>query len=183
MNSYLITSADFYTQNPSEFRTILEKQLLKHLPTFALYRDKTNPNYASMAKEFLEVCGKFENIKAFLHGDVALAAELNAKGVHLTSTMFEKIGLAKELGLEVIVSTHTYEEVLYAQNSGADYVTYSPIFASPGKGEPKGVQDLEELLNRVDINVFALGGIVSYEQIEAIEKTSAFGFASIRYFY
>jgi len=42
MQSYLITSPDFYTQTPDEFSTILIKQLTKHQPNFALYRDKSS---------------------------------------------------------------------------------------------------------------------------------------------
>jgi len=103
--------------------------------------------------------------------------------VHLTSTQFDKIEYAKSLGLEVIVSTHTHDEVLQAQDLGADAVTYSPIFSSPGKGEPKGVEDLKELLNKCSVKVFALGGIVDEKQVSEIEKTQAYGFASIRYFY
>lgn len=183
MKKYLITSGEFYSDSPSTFRSTLQQQLTKHQPDFALYRDKTNPNYKTLAIDFLEVCSEFKTLKTFLHGDVDLALALNATGVHLTSTMFEKIKRAKELGLEVIISTHTHQEVIDAKKEGADYVTYSPIFASPGKGEPKGIEDLQELLKKRDIKVFALGGIVSEEQIEAIKKTAAFGFASIRYFY
>lgn len=87
------------------------------------------------------------------------------------------------MGLFVIISTHTQKEVLRAQMLGADALTYSPIFASPNKGEPKGVEDLRELLEICSIKVFALGGIVTQEHIAAIEETKAYGFASIRYFY
>ena len=183
MNKYLITSREFYTDTPAVFRKIFHEQCIKHRPNFALYRDKTNPNYAIQAEHFVEVCTQFEGLKSFIHSDVDLARELNADGVHLTSTQFDKIEYAKSLSLEVIISTHTHEEVLNAESLGVDAVTYSPIFASPGKGEPKGVEDLKELLLKTNIDVFALGGIVSEEQINAIEETTAFGFASIRYFY
>ena len=153
------------------------------MPDFALYRDKSNPNYDIQAAHFVEVCAQFEGVKCFIHSDVDLAKELNAAGVHLTSKQFDKIEYAKSLGLDVIVSTHTYEEVLEAQKLGADIVTYSPIFSSPGKSEPKGIDDLKELLSKCEIKVFALGGIVTQEQIQEIEKTSSYGFASIRYFY
>ena len=75
------------------------------------------------------------------------------------------------------------EEVLKAQKVGADYVTYSPIFTTPNKGKPKGIEDLKIILDKVDIKVFALGGIINKAQIEEIASTKAFGFASIRYFY
>lgn len=183
MQKYLITSREFYTDTPAVFRNILHEQFKKHMPEYALYRDKSNPNYATQAAHFVEVCNQFENIKSFIHRDVDLAKELNAVGVHLTSTQFDKIEYAKSLGLEVIVSTHTHDEVLNAEKLGADYVTYSPIFSSPSKGEPKGIKDLKELLNRCSVKVFALGGIVEAEQVEQIVKTEAFGFSSIRYFY
>jgi len=183
MYKYLITSKDFYTDDTDLFCKILTNQLKKHQPQYALFRDKSNQNYNNQAACFVEVCAKFENIKSFIHQDINLAKELNATGVHLTSGQFEEIGKAKKSGLEVVISTHTHEEVLLAQKLGADAVTYSPIFASPDKGEPKGIDDLKELLEMCKINVFALGGIVTQEHIDMIEQTKAYGFASIRYFY
>lgn len=183
MKSYLITAQSFYSEKPATFRAKLQTQLQKHSPDFALFRDKETAHYESLAEEFLEVCAAFKETKAFLHRDVELAMRLNATGVHLSSDMFGEILHAKRAGLEVVVSTHTLEDVLFAQNAGADYVTYSPIFSSPNKGEPKGVEELKVLLEKVDIKVFALGGIVSEDQINAVEQSGAFGFASIRYFY
>ena len=183
MKKYLITSREFYTDTPAIFRNILHQQFIEHAPDYALYRDKSNPNYAIQAAHFVEVCNQFEDIKSFIHRDIALAKELGSKGVHLTSQQFDDIVDAKKAGLEVIISTHTHDEVLKAQSLGADEVTYSPIFTSPKKGEPKGVDDLKELLNKCDIKVFALGGIIESSQIKLIEDTKAYGFASIRYFY
>lgn len=183
MKKYLITSREFYTDTPAVFRSILHAQLKKHHPTHALYRDKSNQNYHIQAAHFVEACSQFDGVKSFIHQHVDLAKELGACGVHLTSNQFGEIRRAKELGLEVIISTHTHEEVLEAQRLGADAVTYSPIFYSPGKGEPKGLDDLEELILKCDINIFALGGIVENLHVDMIEKSKAYGFASIRYFY
>lgn len=153
------------------------------MPAYALYRDKSNNYYDEDAAGFVEVCDQFQNIKSFIHQKVDLAKKLGACGVHLTSKQFDEIRYAKGLGLEVIISTHRHSEVLNAQSLGADAVTYSPIFASPGKGEPKGIDDLKELLKKCTIKVFALGGIVEPSHIKAVEEAGAYGFASIRYFY
>ena len=152
------------------------------MPDFALYRNKEREDYALKAEEFVQMCKQIPSLKAFLHQDYRLACKLNAAGVHLTSTQFETIEKAKKAGLEVIISTHTYEEVLKAQNLGADYVTYSPIFATPNKGKPKGIEDLKKVLVKTDMKVFALGGIINEEQIKQIDEAGAYGFASIRYF-
>ena len=183
MKKYLITSREFYTDTPAVFRSIIHEQLQIHMPEYALYRDKSNPDYDIQAEYFTQVCSQFENVKSFIHQKADLAKQLNATGVHLTSKQFDKIPHAKELGLEVIVSTHTHEEVLKAQELGADAVTYSPIFASPGKGKAKVLDDLKELLSKCKVKVFALGGVVDKEQIEMLEDVNPYGFASIRYFY
>jgi len=183
MKKYLITSREFYTDTPAVFRAILHEQMQEHLPNYVLYRDKSNPDYDVQAEYAVQVCSQFENVKVFIHQKPELAKELNATGVHLNSKQFDKIQMAKELGLEVIISTHSHEEVLKAHELGADAVTYSPIFTTKGKGEPKGVQDLKELLSKCSIKIFALGGIVDEESVKKLSDTSVYGFASIRYFY
>ncbi|MGE4396885.1 MAG: thiamine phosphate synthase [Sulfurimonas sp.] len=183
MQKYLITSEEFYGTTPELFRSKLHIQLKKHKPSYALYRDKTNPDYKELAAVFADVCKEYSGLKCFVHQDAELAYSLGVSGVHLTSAQFEEIQEAKRMGLFVIISTHSKEEVLRARKLGADAVTYSPIFASPRKGEPKGVEELKKILNISDIKVFALGGIVTKEQVEMIERSKAYGFASIRYFY
>jgi thiamine-phosphate pyrophosphorylase len=183
MVKYLITSREHYTDTPAVFRGILQESLKKHLPDFALYRDKTNPHYNTQAEHFLDVCKNFYGLKSFLHQDYKLAMQLGATGVHLTSQQFEDIAQAKALGLEVIISTHSGEEIAKAQELGADYVTYSPIFSTPNKGEPKGVEDLRQKVACFTMKIIALGGIVSEEQMKQVEESGAFGSASIRYFY
>lgn len=183
MQKYLITSSEFYTQSSDIFHQTLNKKLKKYKPEYALFRDKTATNYEELASVFALTCKEIGGVKSFIHQDISLAKALGADGVHLTSKQFLEIENAKSKNLEVIISTHTHEEVLQAQKLGADAVTYSPIFALPDKGEPKGVDDLKELLGKCEIKVFALGGIVTNEQVEMIAKTKAYGFASIRYFF
>lgn len=183
MQNYLITSREFYTDIPEIYSSLLYKQIKTHMPTYALYRDKSNPNYDTQAEYHVRVCSQFENLKSFIHQKVDLAVLLGANGVHLTSTQFNKVSYAKELGLEVIVSTHTHDEVLYAQKLGADAVSYSPIFSSPNKSNPKGLADLKNLIAKTDIKIFALGGIVKSKQVQQVKECGAYGFASIRYFY
>ena len=183
MKKYLITSREFYTDTPAVFRSILRGQLQTHMPAFALYRDKSNPDYDVQAEDFVDVCNGFSELKSFIHQKVDLAKRVGAVGVHLTSKQFDEISHAKELGLEVIISTHTLDEVKLAKELGAKYVTFSPIFKTPHKGPPKGIDDLSRVVDEVDINIFALGGIVSEDEVEQIKKSRAYGFASIRYFY
>ncbi len=147
-----------------------------------VYRDKKTSNYASNAKRFLAHTQKQNFQKILLHRDYKLAYELKADGIHLTSTQFDDIEKAKALGLFVVISTHTLEEAQKAESLGADMVTFSPIFSTPNKGEPKGVEELKKVVEMLSIPVIALGGIISQEEIDLCEQSGAKGFASIRYF-
>lgn len=182
MKSYLITDSLFYGHDAETFGDRIESVLNRHTPDFALFRDKETPSYPELARIFIDICRMHSIPKILVHGDYPLAHALGADGVHLTSTQFDAIKYAKGLGLYVIISTHTYEEVLRGKELGADAITYSPIFTSPNKGNPKGLVDLKEIVDRISIPIFALGGIITQEQINGVEACGAYGFASIRYF-
>lgn len=177
---YLITDPSFYTSEPISFENKLHEVLSSFEVDFICLRDKQTQNYKALAKVFK----KFETKqrKLLLHTDYSLASQLGFWGVHLPSSQFDEIRKAKELGLYVVVSTHTFEEALHVKTLGADFITYSPIFNTPNKGEPKGLEKLKEINDKIDIKCFALGGIISDEQIKLCEDAGSFGFASIRYF-
>lgn len=179
MKSYLITDPSFYTSNPKKFSQKLLHIIQTKSPDFICLRDKTTDNYKEIA---MEVKKTIEHEKVLLHSDYELACELGFYGVHLPSNRFDDIKKAKDLGLHVVVSTHTLEEALHVKKLGADFITYSPIFSTPNKGTPKGLENLKEINDKIDINCFALGGIINKEQIQACKSIGVYGFASIRYF-
>ena len=179
--AYLITDGSYGCGTPRAFAKRLEEIFAAHPPTLALYRDKENPDYARFAAVFVDVC-RAGGIRAMLHRDVGLAAALGADGVHLTSAQFDAVPEAKAAGLYTVVSTHKDTEIAEAKRLGADAATYSPIFATPGKGMPKGLEDLKETAGKIGLPVIALGGITDASQIRAVQAAGAAGFASIRYF-
>ena len=183
MIKYLITDPKYYTNDEKKFEEILINVLNKHQIEIACFRDKESGNFEEIAKIFIKIC-KEKNIEnILLNGNFSLAHKLNATGVHLTSTQFDDILKAKELGLYVIISCHTFEDIQKAIDYQADAVTYSPIFETPNKGTPKGIEALKEVVDKYpNINIIALGGIINDEQIEQISKMKAYGIASIRYF-
>ncbi|QKF68205.1 thiamine phosphate synthase (TMP-TENI domain) [Arcobacter venerupis] len=181
--NYLITDPKYYSNNKELFKENLTKALKNHKIDLACFRDKSSSNFKELALIFIETCKKFNIEKILLNGDYLLSHELKANGVHLTSTQFDKIKEAKELGLYVIISCHSLSDIQIALDNKVDAVTYSPIFETPNKGEPKGIIALEEAIYKYpNINIIALGGIINEEQIMQISKTKAYGIASIRYF-
>jgi thiamine-phosphate pyrophosphorylase len=105
------------------------------------------------------------------HADVALSA--GADGVHLPASAACEV----PSGLLVGRSCHTLEEVMAAR---ADFVTLSPIFESPGKGAPLGL-DILRSASQLDTPVYALGG-VTWENAGSCVGAGAVGIAGIRLF-
>lgn len=182
MIHYAITDPKYYTQNPHTFVTKIDEVLQKNRVDFFCYRDKENSDYEALARLFISNVNILPQTKAILHSHVDLAYKLGAYGVHLPSSALDEIVRAKALNLYVIVSTHSEEEAQKAAHLGADAVTFSPIFDTPNKGKAKGLEALKEIVDKITINVVALGGITTQEQLIKVEQTGAFGFASIRYF-
>jgi thiamine-phosphate pyrophosphorylase len=182
IRSYLITDPSLYGRTSQSVVAATTRALTCHRPEYACFRDKENADYAVLAEAFVATVHHAGCADALLHGDVDLAANLGADGVHLASTQYDRIAYARSLGLYVVASCHTEGEIETAVLNGAHAVTYSPVFASPGKGEPKGLEDLKEIVGKIDHPIFALGGITTPEQVEQVAAVGVYGFASIRYF-
>ena len=138
MKSYLVTDPSFYTSNPKIFSKKLLHVIEDKSPDFICIRDKKTDNYKDIV---LEVKKSIKHKKILLHTDYKLAYELDFYGVHLPSIRFEDIKKAKDLGLHVVVSTHSLKEALHVEKLGADFITYSPIFLTPNKGIRKGLEN------------------------------------------
>lgn len=113
--------------------------------------------------------------------DIAIAA--GADGVHLTSNSLPTPAVRERTpdNFLVAVSTHMKDEVIRSRNDGADLAVYGPVFFTPDKGEPKGLENLRDACAAVgDFPVVALGGVDENNSTEAIDARAA-GFAAIRY--
>ncbi|HQX55003.1 MAG TPA: thiamine phosphate synthase [Pyrinomonadaceae bacterium] len=120
----------------------------------------------------------------FINDRADIAAAAGADGVHLTSTSLDSVEIRKAFGgyLLVGISTHTADEVLKAKEDGADYIVFGPVFPSPGKGEPVGLDALSAVCETAgNIPVLALGGIDNDNWRSAV-SVGASGFAAIRLF-
>ncbi|WP_457597256.1 thiamine phosphate synthase [Hydrogenimonas sp.] len=181
MIRYAITDPSWYGSDPHTLKGRVGRLLARGGADWVCLRDKSGDDYEALARAFLSLPNP-NGAKRLLHTDWKLAQRLGAWGVHLPTKGIAETKAAKEAGLFVVVSTHSLDEALQAQKLGADAVTFSPVFATPGKGAPQGLEKLKEIKDRISITLIALGGIVSPGQIEAVEKAGADGFASIRYF-
>jgi thiamine-phosphate pyrophosphorylase len=125
--------------------------------------------------------------------DVALAEQ--AGGVHLGENSLP-VDEAKHLLLSspaaqtpardfiVGVSCHSPEAAKSAASSGADYIFFGPVFATPSKaayGAPQGLDRLAQVCSFVNIPVLAIGGI-TLANVSSCLSAGASGIAAIRVF-
>ncbi len=120
--------------------------------------------------------------RLYINDRVDIALMVEADGVHLP----EKGMPANEVKacyphLLVGVSTHTLEGARQAQKDGADFITFSPIFATPSKkeyGPPQGLDLLRTVCQEVKLPVLGLGGI-SKNRVSTVLEQGAHGIALI----
>lgn len=181
LHKYIITDPAYYSNKEQEFQLTLMRVIKKHKPEYICFRDKTSTNAKKLLRVFVECC-KEEGVKAIINTYLQEAIQIKANGVHLTSKQFRDIPKAKKAGLFTVVSTHSIEEALHVKALGADAISFSPIFYTPKKAKPVGLEVLEACINETQMKVIALGGIITPEHVAQIAGTKAYAFASIRYF-
>ncbi len=111
--------------------------------------------------------------RLFVNDDAALALAIGADGVHLSQN-----GLPADICRKIIephmligVSTHSPDEAIEAEENGADFITFGPVYHTASKaqyGPPVGMDSLRAACAAVDIPVFALGGIDASNISEAL---------------
>jgi thiamine-phosphate pyrophosphorylase len=109
--------------------------------------------------------------------DIALAAEVD--GVHLPSEGLPPASVrpfVKLLG----VSAHSDADVIEAEQAGADFVVFGPIFDSPGK-QAVGLDPLRRVTGVTKIPVLAIGGLTKVNAQDVLGAGAA-GIAGIRLF-
>lgn len=158
---YLIASSDLVGERPLE--KVVKEAVSGGVDVVQLReRGVTSREVYNLARKIKETI-KGTPVRLFINDRVDVALAVGADGVHLgqnglpVETVRRMIGHGMVIG----VSTHNLEEARKAENEGADYIFFSPVFSTrckPGAA-PKGIQALQEICSQVDIPIFALGGI------------------------
>jgi len=142
--------------------------------------DRALHDLARQARALLPPPGRL-----LVNGRLDLALAAGADGAHLPADGVPLAALRERFGPAVLLgrSTHHADEVEQARRDGADYVTFGPVYPTPGKeryGPPPGLAGLRRAA-AVGIPVYALGG-VTIQRLGEVAEAGAAGAAGIRLF-
>ncbi|HEX9020042.1 MAG TPA: thiamine phosphate synthase, partial [Nitrospirota bacterium] len=136
----------------------------------------------SLAQELRTITRGF-GARLFINDRVDVAVAVNADGVHLGRESMPPGAVRKIVGTKMLigVSTHGLDEALEAEKSGADFITFGPVFHTLSKmqyGNPVGLKSLISVKEVVSIPIFGLGGIKS-GNLNSIFQSGAYGISLI----
>lgn len=160
-----------------DFCTRIEK-IASAKPKGIVLREKnlSEDEYKSLAVKVIEICNKYKT-PCILHNFTKVALELKHPYIHLPlhilgNTPAKDRGKFKVLG----VSCHSADDAVRAEKLGCTYITAGHIFDTDcKKGLPgRGLDFLKNVCQRVNIPVYAIGGISS-KNLKEVKNAGAKG--------
>jgi len=133
--------------------------------TVIQYRNKhgTAQQRQQQATALVQLCQQ-RNVPLIINDDVALAASVNADGVHLGKMDASLAQARQQLGSQAIIGVSCYnslERALSAAQAGADYVAFGRFFSSHSKpdAQPAEIPLLQQARRQLHLPIVAIGGI------------------------
>ncbi len=172
-NLYLITDRH-QIQKGRHLLEVLEELLQAGVKMIQLReKDLSAAELYPLAKELRALCHRHKSL-LLINDRIDLAQAVGADGVHLGGHSLPIKVARKILGSSYLIgaSTHSATEVKSAQNQGADFITYGPIYFTPSKaayGNPVGIESLHDICDTCKIPVYALGGIKTNNMKETLQ--------------
>lgn len=153
--------------------------------TGVIFRHYNLPDRAGLARKIAAVCSQ-KKLTFLIAGDIALAKEVGADGVHFPKWAFPDDQVLPELKPDwiVIASAHDARAIRRAEKFGADALLLAPVF--PTKSHPDrgtlGISGFTKLATATNLPVYALGGI-THENLKELPALNNFaGYAGISIF-
>lgn len=145
-------------------------------------KDLTSRELYELAYDLRKLTVKY-NARLIINDRIDIALAVDADGVHLGYNSMPIHRARKLLGSSKLIglSCHNQVNAIMAQENGADFITFGPVYYTPSKanyGKPVGIEKLETACHLLDIPVFALGGIKK-ENIEEVMTAGASGIALV----
>jgi thiamine-phosphate pyrophosphorylase len=145
-------------------------------------KDLSGRDLFSLAERSHKLCQAYD-AALFINDRVDVAMAVDAAGVQLNKASLPIVTTRALLGPQKIigVSTHSLQETKEAEQAGADFVLFGPVYFTPSKaayGAPQGLAALKTIVDNISLPVYAIGGI-KLENIDSTKKLGVRGVALI----
>jgi thiamine-phosphate pyrophosphorylase len=180
-NLYLVTDRQQTGSRP--LITTVEEALKGGVRAVQLReKDLSTRELYELAYELRKLTSRY-NAKLIINDRVDVALAVEADGIHLGHNSLPVYRARKLVGDKKLigVSCHNQVNAITAQEKGADFITFGPVFFTPSKaryGKPLGVGKLENVTHLLQIPVFAIGGI-KLDNTREVVAANASGIALI----
>lgn len=123
-------------------------------------KDLDSRNMYFLASEMRNMTDEYGSL-LIINDRIDIAMAVNADGVHMGKNSMPIMQARQLLGRDKLIgfSAHNMQEAVGAEENGANYITLSPVFQSPGKDKPIGPEAVRMVREGLRIPVIALGGI------------------------
>ena len=135
-----------------------------------------------LAEKISKLCQSYCSA-LFINERIDIALAVDAAGVQLGNGSIPIPIARRLLGTQKMIgaSTHSLDEAIQAQQRGADFVLFGPVYLTRSKaayGAPQGLDKLKEIVEKISLPVYAIGGI-KLDYIPDLRRVSVFGLALI----
>lgn len=126
-------------------------------------KDLNGKELLKLAERVARLCQKYQ-AQLFINDRVDVALAVDAAGVHLGETSIPVSAARSLLGAQrsIGVSIHSLAGARRAEQDGADFVVFGPVYFTPSKadfGAPQGIIALQNIVENISLDVYAIGGI------------------------
>ena len=133
-------------------------------------KDLSGKELYSLAERVTRLCQRY-NAQLFINDRVDVALAVDAAGVHLGETSMPVPAARSLLGAHcsIGVSTHSLDGARRAEQEGADFLVFGPVYFTPSKadfGAPQGLKALQIIVENSTLAVYAIGGIKAENLLE-----------------
>ena len=126
-------------------------------------KDLSSRELYELAFEMKKITSKHDAL-LFINDRIDIALAVDADGVHLGTESIPLYKARTLMGPDRLIGVSCHNQVCArsAQEKGADFITFGPLFYTPSKapyGDPVGLEKLELVTSSLSIPVFGLGGV------------------------
>lgn len=144
-------------------------------------KDLSGNALSQLAHQVREVTAQYD-ARFFINGRPDVAEVVEADGVHCPEEGFPSSAVRQYWPqFSIGASVHSLEAAKQAEQEGADFLLFGPVFFTPSKeeyGKPQGTDRLKKVCDGTSIPVYAVGGVTPAKVPECLDS-GAYGVAGI----